>query len=415
MSDTPMSDVVQRFFRYVQVDTQSADEHCDQVPSTACQFDLANLLADELRALGAEDAYVTESCYVVAHVPASKGAEDKPALGLLAHIDTTEAAPGFGVKPHIVHYEGGNLVAGVVDGNEVAIGPDMLSDLDGLVGEDIICSDGSTLLGGDDKAGVAEIMTMLEQVIKSGIPHGRIAVGFTPDEEIGAGADGFDVKGFGCDFAYTVDGGEEGGIDYENFNAASADFTVHGFNVHPGSSKNTMINASLVAMEINAMLPSGDTPRDTDGYEGFFHLCSMSGNVEKAALEYIVRDHSATVFDARLETLRHIQKLINEKYGEGTAELTIREQYRNMIEMIRPCIQVVDYAKEAIREAGLEPIVEPIRGGTDGARLSYMGLPCPNLGTGGYAAHGPYEHVTVEGMEKCTEILINIVKRCAKA
>lgn len=403
--------VTERFLRYVKVYTTSDPDNEGTIPSAAREFDLAHMLESELKEMGLEGVVCDEQAYVYGYLPATPGCEGAPNVGFIAHMDTAPDFCGENVNP-VVHenYDGGDVE---LNGRTIRVAdfPSMAK----LKGRTLITADGTTLLGGDDKAGVAEIMTMLEQVIKSGIPHGRIAVGFTPDEEIGAGADGFDVKGFGCDFAYTVDGGEEGGIDYENFNAASADFTVHGFNVHPGSSKNTMINASLVAMEINAMLPSGDTPRDTDGYEGFFHLCSMSGNVEKAALEYIVRDHSATVFDARLETLRHIQKLINEKYGEGTAELTIREQYRNMIEMIRPCIQVVDYAKEAIREAGLEPIVEPIRGGTDGARLSYMGLPCPNLGTGGYAAHGPYEHVTVEGMEKCTEILVNIVKRCAKA
>lgn len=389
----------------------ASDETTGTTPSTPGQKVLGAHIVEHMKSIGIADARMDEMGYVYGTIPAT--AERGTTVGFIAHMDTYGGVSGENIHPQVIeNYNGGAIALG---GSGLSLSPAAEPALLGHVGKTLITTDGTTLLGGDDKAGVAEIMTMLEQVIKSGIPHGRIAVGFTPDEEIGAGANGFDVKGFGCDFAYTVDGGEEGGIDYENFNAASADFTVHGFNVHPGSSKNTMINASLVAMEINAMLPSGDTPRDTEGYEGFFHLCSMSGNVEKAALEYIVRDHSATVFDARLETLRHIQKLINEKYGEGTAELTIREQYRNMIEMIRPCIQVVDYAKEAIREAGLEPIVEPIRGGTDGARLSYMGLPCPNLGTGGYAAHGPYEHVTVEGMEKCTEILVNIVKRCAKA
>lgn len=402
--------VTERFLKYVKVHTASDPAVEGKIPSAEREFDLAHMLADELREMGLEGVRCDEQAYVYGYLPATPGCEAAPKIGFIAHMDTAPDFSGENVRP-VLHenYDGGDVQLE----NRVIHVSDF-PHMKKLAGRTLITASGDTLLGGDDKAGVAEIMTMMERIIADKIPHGRIAVGFTPDEEVGAGADGFDVEGFGCDFAYTVDGGEEGGIDYENFNAAGADFTVHGFNVHPGSSKDTMINASLVAMEINSLLPGTETPRDTDGYEGFYHLCSMSGNVELAKLEYIVRDHSAEMFAARLETLRHIAKIMNEKYGEGTVELNITEQYRNMLELIRPCFHLIDNAKAAIREAGLEPIVEPIRGGTDGARLSYMGLPCPNLGTGGYAGHGPYEHITVEGMEKCVEILLNIVKIYAK-
>lgn len=405
MSDTPMSDVVQRFFRYVQVDTQSADEHCDQVPSTACQFDLANLLADELRALGAEDAYVTESCYVVAHVPASKGAEDKPALGLLAHIDTTEAAPGFGVKPHIVHYEGGNLVAGVVDGNEVAIGPDMLSDLDGLVGEDIICSDGSTLLGGDDKAGVAEILVAAEEILRENKPHGTVKIGFTPDEEIGEGADHFDVEGFGCDYAYTVDGGQLGGLDYETFNAASAVVEVEGVSTHTGGAKGKMVNSMGVAMEFCALLPKGQVPELTEGREGFIHLDAIHGNVEHTVMQFLIRDHDKELFRQKKELMEKAAAYINAKYPTQPLALTLKDSYYNMREMIEPRMEILENMERAMKENGVEPHSEPVRGGTDGARLSFMGLPCPNICTGGANAHGKTEYVVLEDMEKIKDII----------
>ena len=401
--------LLDRFLRYVKVDTTSEPDVQGVQPTAQREFDLAHMLADELKELGLEGVKCDDKAYVYGYLPATPGCENAPKLGFIAHMDTSPDFCGANVNP-VVHenYDGGDVK---LNGRTLYVAD--FPHLKKLAGRTLITADGTTLLGGDDKAGVAEIMTMVERI--KDCPHGRIAVGFTPDEEVGAGADGFDVAGFGCDYAYTVDGGEEGGICYENFNAAAADFEVHGFNVHPGSSKDTMINASLVAMEINAMLPACDTPRNTEGYEGFFHLGSMEGNVERALLRYIVRDHSAERFESRLELLRHIEKVINEKYGAGTAKLTIKQQYRNMIELIKPCFHLIDNACAAIREAGLEPIIEPIRGGTDGARLSYMGLPCPNLGTGGYAGHGPYEHITLEGMEKCVQILMGIVKRYAQA
>lgn len=397
----------ERLLKYVKICTQSSDES-GLHPSTSCQFELANLLKDELVALGCTDVRLDDSCYLYAKLPATAGYESKPKLGFIAHIDTAPDFCGNGVSP-IIHenYDGG-LIALSDSGR--SLDPEQFPHLKSLKGRTLITTNGKTLLGADDKAGIAEILTLVEELQERKTPHGTILIAFTPDEEIGEGADGFDVSGFGADFAYTVDGGPEGSLEYENFNAAAAKFEVNGFNVHPGSAKNTMINASLVAMEINSHLPTLETPSNTDGYEGFYHLTDMNGSVEKATLYYIVRDHSAELFEARLTTLYHIEKIMNEKYGAGTVKLEIKESYRNMKEAILPHMHLVDNAKRATEMAGLTPSVEPIRGGTDGARLSFMGLPCPNLGTGGYAFHGPFEHITAEGMDLATQVLINIVK-----
>lgn len=394
----------ERFLEYVKMNTMSCEES-GTVPSSAHQFTLAHALVQELKALGIE-AECDDKCYVYAHIDATEGLEKLPAVGFIAHLDTIPDFSGENVCPKVIpDYDGGNVELG----HGRVLSPEDFPHLRGLKGRTLITASGDTVLGADDKAGVAEIMTFAERLVAGKFPHGRICIGFTPDEEIGRGADCFDVRRFGADFAYTVDGGPEGEIEYENFNAASAEFSVTGFNIHPGSAKNKMINAALVACEINAMLPAGETPHDTEGYEGFFHLCSMSGDCSKAALDYIVRDHSAGSFEARLATLRHIEKLINEKYGAGTVSLNIREQYRNMKEKIEQCMYVVDIARDATADEGVEPIIVPIRGGTDGARLSFMGLPCPNLGTGGYACHGPFEHITAEGMDKAVDILVSIV------
>mgnify|MGYP000792267131 CR=1 FL=1 len=397
----------ERLLDYVKVYTTS-DPESGTHPSAAREFDLAHKLVEELKALGVEDARVDEHCYVYGSLPATPGCEEKPALGLIAHMDTAPDASGENVNP-ILHesYDGGDVVlpaTGKV--MKVSAFPFLAS----MKGETLITTDGTTLLGADDKAGVAEIMTAVETVIREGRPHGKLCIGFTPDEEIGSGADHFDVEGFGCDFAYTVDGGTEGEIEFENFNAAGAKFTVTGFNIHPGGAKDTMINAIAVASEIQSLLPEAESPRNTEGYEGFYHLTSMSGDVAHAESEYIIRDHDAEKFAAKEENLRRIEKAMNEKYGEGTVKLEIKEQYRNMAEKIRPCYHLIENAEEAARRAGMEPIVLPIRGGTDGARLSFMGLPCPNIGTGGYACHGPYEHITVEGMEKTMAMLKELVK-----
>lgn len=401
----------ERLLKYVKYGTAS-DEQSESVPSTGCQFALANALVDELRALGLEDAYVDERCYVYAHLPCSVGCENAPAIGFVAHMDTAPDFEGNGCVPTIhADYDGGDITLG--DSGRV-LSPKAFPHLTRLKGQTLITTDGNTLLGADDKAGIADILTALERIIDGNIKHGKICVAFTPDEEIGRGADCFDIPTFGADFAYTVDGGAAGEIEYENFNAAAAVWTVNGVNVHPGSAKGVMKNASLIAMEINAMLPSGDVPEKTEGYEGFFHLCDMQGTVESATLKYIVRDHNADSFKLRLDTLSHIEKLINEKYGDGTAKLTVKQQYRNMLEKILPCFHIVETAKSVISDLGVEAVAVPIRGGTDGATLSYMGLPCPNLGTGGFACHGPYEHASAEQMDLCVDIILGIVKAYAR-
>ena len=397
----------ERLLKYVKINTKS-DDGSTTVPTTSIQFDLANILVDELKALGCANVKVDENCYVYAEIPATKGYENAPVLGFIAHMDTSPDFSGEGVDPQLYpDYNGEDVVLG--DSGRV-LSLKTFPHLASLKGRTLITTNGNTLLGADDKAGIAEIMTLAERLMGEDIPHGKICIGFTPDEEVGSGADHFDVEGFGADYAYTVDGGAEGSLEYENFNAAGAKFTVNGVNVHPGSAKNIMVNALLVAMEINSMLPAADVPSKTEGYEGFYHATDMSGDVEKATLSYIVRDHDAAMFEARKTILRHIEKTLNEKYGEGTVVLELRDQYRNMYEMILPEKHLVDNAILAAERCGLTPTVEPIRGGTDGARLSYMGLPCPNLGTGGYAFHGPFEHITVEGMDKATDMITEIVK-----
>lgn len=400
-----------RFLKYVKIHTKSSEES-SLTPSTDIQFELARLLVKELTELGLSDVAVDEKCYVYGKIPASEGLEKLPTLGFIAHMDTSPDFCGQGVNPVITeNYDGGELPLG---NSGKVLSPKEFPHLSSLRGRTLITSDGTTLLGADDKAGIAEIVTLCERLMCSDEPHCAVSVAFTPDEEIGRGADFFDISRFGADFAYTIDGDVEGCLEYENFNAAAASFTVNGKNVHPGSAKNIMINAALVAMEINSMLPSAQIPSMTEGYEGFFHLTDIEGCVEKAKLSYIVRDHSAEEFEAKLNTLKHIEKTICEKYGEGTAVLEVREQYRNMKEKIEPHIHLVDNAILAAKQCGVSPEVHPIRGGTDGARLSYMGLPCPNLGTGGFAFHGPYEHITAEGMEKQTDILFELVRLYSK-
>ena len=396
----------ERLLNYVRVYTTS-DPESGTHPSAAREFDLAHQLVEELKALGVEDARVDEHCYVYGSLPATPGCEDKPALGLIAHMDTAPDASGENVNP-ILHenYDGSDVTlpaTGMV--MKVSAFPFLAS----MKGETLITTDGTTLLGADDKAGVAEIMTAVETVLEKGLPHGKLCIGFTPDEEIGEGASLFDVEGFGAAYAYTVDGEDAGEISYENFNAAAAVVTVHGFSVHPGSAKNTMINAQNVAMEFHAALPAFSRPEHTEGREGFFHLTSMVGDVTTAKLGYIVRDHDAAKFAARKAQMEHIAACLNERYGEGTVELDIHDSYHNMLEKIQPHFHLVENARKAIRSAGLEPIETPVRGGTDGATLSYMGLPCPNLGTGGFNFHGPCECITAEKMDQCTEILLNLV------
>jgi len=401
----------ERLLNYVVIPTQSS-EASDTTPSTPEQWNLAKVLVDELQALGLTDAFVDDKCYVYASIPATAGMENATVMGFIAHMDTAPDFAGAPVCPQVIeHYDGGDVVLGE-SGRVLRVSD--FAHLPQLAGRTLITTDGKTLLGADDKAGVAEIMTFAEQVLASDQPHGKICIAFTPDEEIGQGADAFDVARFGAQFAFTVDGGAEGEIEYENFNAAGAKFVVHGVNVHPGSAKDMMKNAALIGCELQNLLPADEIPSKTEGYEGFYHLTDMEGNVEKCTLSYIIRDHDAMQFEKRLAVLREVTDAINAKYGEGTVELTIREQYRNMAEMIKPCYHLIENALAAAKDVGIEPKLVPIRGGTDGARLSFMGLPCPNLGTGGYAFHGPFEHITAEGMDAVVAMLHAIVARYAK-
>ena len=415
----------ERLLDYVKVWTTS-DEDSEQTPSTERQFDLARLLVSRMKEMGIGDARVDEHCYVYGSIPASEGCEDFPPIGFIAHLDTATDCSGENVNPQIhENYDGGYLEIGAGK----ALDPKAFPHLKGLKGHTLITTDGTTLLGADDKAGIAEIMT-LAQILLHGrsadalpedaaregerIPHGPVKIAFTPDEEIGGGAKLLDLDLFGAKYAYTVDGGAPGDINYETFNAAQAEFTITGLSVHTGSAKGVMKNAALIAAKINAMLPEREIPALTEGYEGFFHLCQISGNVEKASLKYLIRDHSREHFKVREEMLRFIEKSVNEEYGEGTCTLEITEQYRNMEEKIRPCMHLVENAKAVMRELGVEPDPSPIRGGTDGAELSYRGLPCPNLGTGGYCFHGPMEHATVENMDMVVRILLGIIQRYAR-
>ncbi len=396
----------ERLIRYAKVYT-TPDENSETCPSTARQLDLAHLLVDELKALGVADARVDENGYVYGSIPATPGYEAKPALGLIAHMDTAPDACGENVKPMIhANYDGKDLTlpGGVV------LSAEKFPFLQSMIGETLITSDGTTLLGADDKAGIAEIMTAAQRLLQGSLPHGKVCIGFTPDEEIGRGADKFDIPGFGADFAYTVDGGDVGAIEYENFNAASAVVEVQGFSVHPGDSKNKMINASNVAIAFHQALPQMDRPEHTELREGFYHLTDMSGDVSHARLAYILRDHDMAKLTYKKDTLLHVAARLNDLYGSGTVTVHLKDNYRNMIEKIRPHFHLVETAQEAIRRSGLEPVAVPVRGGTDGATLSWMGLPCPNLGTGGFNFHGNAECITAERMEKAVEILLNIVQ-----
>lgn len=399
----------ERLLKYVTFRTPS-DENSETTPSSSCQFELAEYLKDEMAGLNLSDIVLDDKCYLYGRLPATSGYENVPAIGFIAHMDTVSDYCNHDIKPVITENYNGEaltLPAGIT------LSPDNFPHLKSLKGRTLITSDGSTILGADDKAGIAEILTLIEHLQKDNIPHGTICVAFTPDEEIGAGADHFNIEQFGAKYAYTVDGDTEGEIQYENFNACKADFHIKGFNVHPGSAKDTMINASLVAMEINNALPAMETPRGTEDYEGFYHLCSMSGDVSEAVLNYIVRDHDKNLFEAKKATLRLIEKNMNEKWGEGTVTLTIKDQYKNMAEIIAGCMNLIENAKKACEASGVTPLILPIRGGTDGCQLSFKGLPCPNLGTGGHAYHGPYEHITVEGMDMTVAMLVELVRTFA--
>lgn len=401
----------ERLLKYVVVRTPS-DENSETVPSSQCQFNLAKLLETEMKELGLKDVHLDDQCYLYGNLPATAGYEDKPAIGFIAHMDTVADFCDHDIVPVLTENYSGEAME--IGKSGLILNPETFPHLASLKGRTLITSDGTTVLGADDKAGIAEILTMIERVQAENIPHGKLCVAFTPDEEIGTGAAHFNVEKFGADYGYTMDGDTEGEIQYENFNACKACFDIKGFSVHPGSSKDTMINASLVAIEINNMLPGCETPRGTEEYEGFYHLVSMSGECGSAQLNYFVRDHSKELFEARKKTLQLIEKDLNEKWGEGTVTLTITDQYKNMAEIIAGCMHLIDNAKAACEAADVTPLIIPIRGGTDGCQLSFKGLPCPNLGTGGHAYHGPYEHITVEGMDKSVDVMMELVKLYAK-
>ncbi len=395
----------ERFLTYVSIDTTS-DENIASCPSTPNQKVLGRMLVEEMKAMGITGSRMDEHGYVYGSIPA-KGDVQKPAIGFIAHMDTSNAVPGGPVKPRIVDYKEGDITLQ----NGLVILEKEFGFLKELSGKSLIVTDGNTLLGADDKAGVAEILTMCERLLAPGAPdHGKVCIAFTPDEEIGRGADLFDVKGFGAAYAYTVDGGALGEIEYENFNAASAKVAIHGVNIHPGSAKNKMRNACLLAMEFNGMLPPQEIPACTEGYEGFQHLNAIQGDEELTSLHYIIRDHDMEKFHLKKARFEKIAAYLNEKYGSGTVELTLKDSYFNMREQLKDHMFIVEKAKDAMISCGVAPIIQPIRGGTDGARLSFMGLPCPNLSTGGYNFHGRRELIPIEAMDTMVEVLLALVK-----
>ena len=404
-----MESAKSRFLRYVTYYTTS-DEFTGTSPSTERQKDLGRALMQELEALKLEDVHMDDCGNVLATLPASEGV-DAPVIALIAHMDTAPDASGENVKPRLVRYEGGELKLN----DTVSLTEALCPGLESHVGEELIVTDGTTLLGADDKAGVAEIMTAAEYMLSHPeIRHGKIRIGFTPDEEIGRGVDFFDVKAFGADFAYTMDGGFEGELEYENFNAASAKIEIQGRNVHPGYAKDKMINAIQVACELNALLPAWERPEHTEGYDGFYHCIALNGTVDQAQISYIVRDHDSARFEARKNYMQECVDLLARKYGEGVLTLTLKDSYYNMRKMVEPHPQVIDKAIEAMKMAGVEPLVKPIRGGTDGARLSFMGLPCPNIFTGGMNFHGRYEYCSLTTMHKAMQVILNLAQLWTK-
>ena len=410
-----LSQTAERFLRYAVIDTQSADDK-EQMPSTEKQRVLGRMLAEELREMGVSEVREDENGYVYGMIPSNleEGAA-APALGFISHMDTAPAFSGENVKPRIIeNYDGEDICLN----KEASIWLSVkeFPEMKRYKGQTLITTDGTTLLGADDKAGVAEIMTMASWFLANPEEkHGKICIAFTPDEEVGRGADRFDVAGFGADVAYTVDGGAIGELEYENFNAASGRVRLHGASIHPGSAKGKMKNALLMGMEFQSLLPVFENPMYTEGYEGFFHLDRMEGNVEEAELEYIIRDHDRVKFERKKELFKAAGAFMNQKYGEGAAEVYVKDSYFNMKEKIEPYMYLIDEAKAAMEELDIAPVIVPIRGGTDGARLSYMGLPCPNICTGGHNFHGKYEYICAESMETITELLIRIAKRFVKA
>lgn len=406
-----MSRVTERFFKYVKINTMP-DDDCKESPSTAVQLDLAKELVKELETLGLEAVRLDNKGYVYAKLPSNIPGK-VPSVGFISHMDTSPEMSGENVTPRIIKkYDGKEIVLN--QERNIILSPADFPEISAYIGEDLITTDGTTLLGADDKAGVAEIMTAVEFLKDNpDIKHGDIMIGFTPDEEIGRGADHFDVKGFGADFAYTMDGGVIGELLYENFNAASAKITIQGRNVHPGSAKNKMISSISAGMELAALLPAGEKPEVTSGYEGFFHLHKFKGTVESTFMEYIIRDHSKQKFEEKKEFMRSAIEFMNKKYEKGTFTLDMSDSYYNMLEKIKPVEHIIDLAAQAFESVGITPIIKPIRGGTDGARLSYMGLPCPNLFTGGHNYHSKYEYIPISSMEKAVEVIVKIAELTA--
>jgi len=406
-----MSKVVERFLKYVRFDTQS-DRNSSTFPSTKKQYDFGLYLVNELKEIGLSDANIDENGYVMATLPGN--CDGAPVIGFIAHMDTSPDMSGANVQPNVVeNYNGRDIVLNKE--KNIVLSPSVYPELLNYVGQNIITTDGTTLLGADDKAGIAEIITAMEYLIDNPqIEHGTIKICFTPDEEIGNGANLFDTARFGADFAYTVDGGEVGELEYENFNAASATVTINGINIHPGSAKDKMINSILIGMEFNSMLPPNETPEHTEGYEGFYHLHEIKGTVEKTTLSYIIRDHDKRKFVDRKSRLEKIADYLNDKYGKNTVTVEMKDQYYNMKEKIEPVMHIVETANKAMEEVGITPVVKPVRGGTDGARLSYMGLPTPNIFTGGHNAHGRFEYIPVESMEKAVLVIAKISELYAR-
>lgn len=405
-----MMTVVYRFLKYVTFATQS-DEESGITPSTSGQRVFAEALVKELEALGLEEISLDDNSYLMATLPSNMEDQEVPTIGFISHLDTSPDMSGEGVKPRIVSYAGGDIVLN--EAENIVLSPRMFPEMEQYIGQDLIVTDGTTLLGADDKAGVAAIISAVAYLKEHPeIKHGKIRIGFTPDEEIGAGADHFDVEKFGCEFAYTVDGGEIGELEYENFNAAAAKVVFSGRNVHPGTAKDKMVNASLLAVEFASMLPADQRPETTEGYEGFFHLTTMVGSVEQAVLQYIVRDHSRELFEQKKQLLEQITAQLNKKYP-GMVSLEMHDQYYNMREIVEPKKYIVDLASEAMEAVGVKPQIKPIRGGTDGARLSFMGLPCPNLFTGGHNFHGRYEYIPIPSLQKSMETVVKIAELVA--
>lgn len=403
-----MEKVAERLLRYAKIDTQS-DENSANCPSSVKQWDLARLLEQEMKSMGLSDVKLDENCYLTGSLP-SNSDKKLPVVGFIAHMDTSPDMSGKGVDPHIINnYDGGDII--INPDNNIILSPSDFPELLIYRGDDLITTDGTTLLGSDDKAGIAEIMTSIEFFLSNpGVEHGRIRIGFTPDEEIGRGADKFDIEGFGADFAYTIDGGQAGELEFENFNAALATINISGRNVHPGTAKNQMVNSILIANEFINMLPAGERPENTEGYEGFFHVVDLVGTVEESIVRFLVRDHSREKFENKKRLVSDVASFLRAKFPLAKIDARLKEQYFNMREKVEPYYHIIDLASDSMKEAGISPLIKPIRGGTDGARLSFMGLPCPNIFAGGHNFHGKYEFIPVSSMVSSVNTIINIIK-----